>query len=146
MGGAGFERAERVGDRAPGVVVHVRFDVAMHATAEGADQVVDLPGVGHADGVGDPDAVDPADAVDGAVDVEEVDEVGAEGVFGGEADFEALGFDEGDDLEGGFLVVVCRVSGAWPLARGKGGRMGRGMKRCKSIRVCNPWSCHGNVA
>ena len=69
-----------------------------------------MPRVGHADGVGDPDAVNPADAVDGAVDVEEIDEVGAEGIFGGEADFEALGFDEGDYLEGGFLVIVYLVS------------------------------------
>ena len=74
--------------------------------------------VGYADGVGDSDAVHPANAVDGAVDVEEVDEVGAEGIFGGEADFEALGFDEGDDLEGCFLGIVRRVSNGWRLVGG----------------------------
>jgi hypothetical protein len=67
-----FERGIGVGDSASGVVVEVRFDVARDDGAEGADEFVDLAGVGAADCVGDSDA-GYAELVYGFVDVEEID-------------------------------------------------------------------------
>ena len=63
-----------------GVVVKVNFDVAADDASKGADEVVDLTGVGASNGIGDTDTVN-TNAVDGLVDGEEVDEVGAETVF-----------------------------------------------------------------
>ena len=54
--------------------MEVNLDVARDDTAEGADEVIDLAGVGATDGVGDTDTVD-TDAVDGLVNREEVDQV-----------------------------------------------------------------------
>ena len=98
VGRAGLERAERVRDRAAGVVVAVELDVAVHHAAQRAHQVEHLARVGDAHGVGDADAVD-ADAVDRVVDGEQVDQVAAEGVLGREADLELLALDEVDDLD-----------------------------------------------
>lgn len=81
VGGAGFEGAVSVGDGAVAVVVEVRFDVTAYDASEGSDEIVDLPWGCAAYGVGDTDAVD-TDFVDGGVDGEEIDKVGAEGVFG----------------------------------------------------------------
>lgn len=78
---AGFEGAVGVCDGAVAVVVEVRFDVTAYDTSEGADEIVDLSWGCASYGVGDTDAVD-ADFVDGGVDGEEIDEVGAERVFG----------------------------------------------------------------
>lgn len=81
VGCAGFEGAVGVCDGAVAVVVEVRFDITAYDTAEGSDEIVDLSWGCASDGVGDADAVD-ADFVDGGVDGEEIDEVGAERVFG----------------------------------------------------------------
>lgn len=76
------------------------FNITSDNASECADKIVYLAGVGAANGVGDTNAVN-ADLVDSLVDGEEVDKVGAEGVFGGEADFDTLGLDELDNLDGG---------------------------------------------
>ena len=104
MRGASLQGAVGVRDRAARVVVQVDLDVAGYNAAEGAHEVVDLARGGTADCIGDADSVD-ADFVDGLVEGEEVDEVGAERVFGGEADFNVLGLDVLDDFDGGVLDV-----------------------------------------
>ena len=81
--------------------MQVDLDIAAHNAAKRADKIVDLTRVRASDGISDTNAVN-ADLVDGLVDREQVDEVGAEGVLGGEADFDALGLDELNDLDGGF--------------------------------------------
>lgn len=93
-----------VGDSATSVVVEMGFDVAVDDTAKDTDEFVDLAGRRAADGVSDTDTVD-ADLVDSGVNGEEIDEVGAEGVFAGEADLDTLGLDEFDDFDGGVLDV-----------------------------------------
>ena len=52
MGGAGLEGAVGVGNRAAGVVVEVRLDIARDDSAKGADEVVDLPGGRTTNGIG----------------------------------------------------------------------------------------------
>jgi len=112
------------------VILLCGINVAADNTAEGADEVVDLSGGGAAgmelakellwknrknrkimkndqnipNGVCDTDSVH-TDLVDGAVDGEEVDEVAAERVLGGETDLLALRLDVLDDLDGGVLDV-----------------------------------------
>ena len=101
---AGFECAVGVGDCAARVVMEMDFDVAGHNASEGADEVVDLSGRGTADCVSNAYSVD-SDPVNGLVEGEEVNDVGAERVFGGETDLDALGLDELDDFDGGILDV-----------------------------------------
>ena len=79
--------------------MQVDLDIAAHNATECADEIVNLTRVGATDGISDTNAVN-ADLVDGLVDREQVDEVGAEGVLGGEADFDTLGLDELNDLDG----------------------------------------------
>lgn len=105
MRGTGLEGAVGVGDGATGIVVEVGLDVAADDTAESADEVIDLAGAGAADSVGDTNAVD-ANLVDGAVDGEEVDQVGAERVLGGEADLLALALDKLNDLQSSVLDAM----------------------------------------
>ena len=101
MRGAGFQRAEGVGDGAAGVVVAVELDVAAHDAAQRLDQIVDLARVGHAHRVGDAHAVD-ADLVHRPVDRQQIDQVAAEAVFAAEAHFQTLALDELDHLGGRF--------------------------------------------
>lgn len=79
--------------------MEVALDVARDDTTEGTDEIVNLTRVGASDSVGDSNTVD-TDLVDGAVDGEEVDEVGAEGILGREANLDSLGLDKLDDLDG----------------------------------------------
>ena len=102
MSGTGLEGTVGVCNGTARVVVEVALDVAADDTAESSDQVVDLAGGGTADRVGDTDSVD-TDLVDGSVQREKVDQVGSERVLGRESDFETLGLDELDDLNGGVL-------------------------------------------
>lgn len=81
-----------------GVVVQVNLDVATDNPAECPHEVIHLPRVCAPNCIGDADTVD-ADLVDSLVYGEEVYEVGAEAILGGEADFNALGLDELDDLD-----------------------------------------------
>jgi len=46
--------------------------------------------------------------IDGLVEREQINEIGTEGVFGGETDFESLGFDKLDDFDSR-LRDVCHV-------------------------------------
>jgi hypothetical protein len=93
-----LERGICVGDGHSSVVMQVYFNVAGDHTAEGAYKLVNLARVRATDGVGDANAVD-ANLIDGLVDGEEVDEIGAEGILGREADLDALGLDKIDDLD-----------------------------------------------
>ena len=97
MCGAGFERAEGVGDGTAAVVVAMELDVAAHDATQRPDQVIDLARVGDADGVSNTDAVD-ADLVHCAVDSEQIDQVAAEAVFAAEAHFQPLALDELNDF------------------------------------------------
>lgn len=99
--------------------MEVSLDVAADDPPEGADELVDLPRVGASDGVGDTDAVD-ADLVDGSVEVEEVDEVGAERVLGGETDLDALGLDKLDDWGNENARVSCESEGGGRGRRERG--------------------------
>jgi hypothetical protein len=98
---ARLERSICVGDGHSGVVVQVNLNVTADDATKGAHEVVDLARVRATDGVGDADAID-AYFVHGLINGEEVDEIGPEGVFGREADLDALGFDKVDDLDRGF--------------------------------------------
>lgn len=111
VGRARLEGRVGVGDRAAGVVVEVRLDIARDDAAERANKLVNLAGVGAADGVGDTDPVD-ANLVDGPVEVEEVDEVGPERVLGRETNLDTLRLDVLDDC----VVVERKVSGYARLA------------------------------
>ena len=102
VGGTSLEGTVGVCNGTARVVVEVALDVAADDTAKGSDQVVDLAGGGTADRVGDTDSVD-TDLVDGSVEREKIDQVGSERVLGRESDFETLGLDELDDLNGGVL-------------------------------------------
>jgi hypothetical protein len=86
------------------VVVQVYLDVARDNTTKGANEFVNLAGVGATDGVGDADAVD-TNLVHGLVDGKEVHEIGAEGVLCREADLNALGLDEVDHFDGSLSDV-----------------------------------------
>lgn len=75
------------------------LNVARNDSPQGADEVVHLPRVGASDRISNPNTSD-SDLVDSTVDGEEVDEVGTERVLGRESDFETLGLDKLDDLDG----------------------------------------------
>ena len=62
------------------VVVQVDLNIALDDATKGADEVVDLAGVGAADGVSNTDTVH-TNAVDRLVNREQVDEVGTERIF-----------------------------------------------------------------
>ena len=100
VGRAGFQCTVRVRNCHTRVVVQVNLNITRHNTTEGSDELEDLSWVCAADGVCDADPVD-ADLVDGLVNRKKIDEVGAEGVLGREADFDALGLDEIDDFNRG---------------------------------------------
>jgi hypothetical protein len=87
------------------------LNVAADDTAERSHEVVDLSGRGTADGVSDTDSVD-TDLVDGSVEREKVDQVWSERVLWRESDFETLGLDELDDLNGSVLGIEL-VAGKW---------------------------------
>jgi hypothetical protein len=65
------------------------FNVAADDTTKRANELVNLARVCTTDSVGDADAVDP-DFIYRLVDGKEVHEVGAEGIFGREADLDVL--------------------------------------------------------
>ncbi len=88
VGSAGLKSAVSVRDGHTSVVVQVNFDVTRHHTTESTDEVVNLAGVGATNSIGDTNTVD-TDAVDRLVDGKKIDEVGAEGVLGREADLDA---------------------------------------------------------
>jgi hypothetical protein len=47
-------------------------------------------------------------SIDGLVERKKIDEIGTEGVFGGETDFESLGFDKVNDFDRS-LRDICHV-------------------------------------
>jgi hypothetical protein len=91
-----------------GVVVEVALDVAANDTPQRPDEIVDLPRIGATHGVGYTDTVE-ADLVYGPVDGEEVDQLGSERVLGGESDFDSLGLDELDDLDGAVFGTIEKI-------------------------------------
>lgn len=62
-----------------------------------SNKIVDLSGRGASNRIGNTNTGH-SHLVDGAVDGEEIDEVGSERVFTGEANLETLGLDEFNDL------------------------------------------------
>ncbi|KAH3672370.1 hypothetical protein WICPIJ_010055 [Wickerhamomyces pijperi] len=86
------------------------FNVTVDNGSQGTHQVVHLSWVGTTDGVGNTDSVD-TNLVDGSVNVQQIDNVGSEGIFGGESDFNTLGLDEFNDFDGrlGNVVHVLTV-------------------------------------
>lgn len=89
MSGTSFQGAVGVGDGTSGIVVEMRLNVTADHTAESSDQIINLSWRGTTDCVCDTDAVD-TNLVDGGVNLEKIDEVGAERVFGGESDFDVV--------------------------------------------------------
>lgn len=83
VGGTSLESAVGVGNGAASVVVEMGLDIARNDAAKGTDEVIDLAGRSAADGIGDTDTVD-ADLVNSAVEGKEIDEIGAEGILGGD--------------------------------------------------------------
>lgn len=77
----------------------MNLNIAANDASQRSDKIVNLTWVGATDCIGHTDAVD-ANLVDRLVDGKQVDEVGTEAVFRREADFDALGLDEVDDLNG----------------------------------------------
>lgn len=104
MGGTSLQGAECVSNSASSVVVEMGLDITADNTTQGADQVVNLARASAADGIGDTNTVD-TNLIDGRVDGEEIDEVAAEGILGGESDFQALGLDKLDNFNGRILDV-----------------------------------------
>lgn len=104
MGRAGLQRAISVCNSAAGVIMEMSLDVTGNNTTEGADEIVDLSRRCAANSIGDTNTVY-ADLVHGGVEGEEVNEVGAERIFAGEADLDIVRLDEVDNLNGS----VCDV-------------------------------------
>lgn len=102
VGGTSLESGMAVGNSAASIVVEMYFNVAGNNAAEGPYKVVDLTGGSASDSVSNTDTVD-TDAVDGAVQLEEVDKVGSEAVFGREADLNSSALDVVDNLDSGLL-------------------------------------------
>ena len=89
------------------IVMEMNLNVTTNYASECSDEFINLSGVRTTDRIGDSDTIH-ANLVDGLVDGEEVDEIGAEGILGGEADFDTLGLDEVDDLDGR-LGDICHI-------------------------------------
>src|SRR2546430_6877075 len=94
---AALEDRIAVRDRAAGVVVAVKLDIAAHVMAQLHSQRVALPRRRDSDGVGDADAVH-AHPIDGCIDLQEITLSRAEAVLAREADLLAVVADEGDHL------------------------------------------------
>ena len=73
-------RLEGVGDRAAGVVVTMKFDVAADDRAHVGDQLAHLGRAGDANRIGQPHTVDTR-LIGGGVDAQEVGLIAPEGVF-----------------------------------------------------------------
>ena len=86
------------------IVVQMDLNITSHDATESPHEVIYLSWVGTTDGIRDTYTID-TDLVDGLVDREEVDKVGAEGVLGREANFNVLGLDKVDDLDGSLSDV-----------------------------------------
>ena len=99
VSGTGFESGVGVGDGASRVIVEMTLNVTADDASEGPYEIVDLSRVGTSDGIGYTDTVE-TDLVDRSVDAQEVDQVGSEGIFGRESDFNVLGLDVFDDFDG----------------------------------------------
>lgn len=96
------------------VVVQVNLDVTSNDSSQCPDQLVDLSGVGAADRVSDADSVN-ANLINGLINGKEVHEVRSERILRGESDFNALGLDELDNLDGslgdvGHILSVRKFS------------------------------------
>ena len=83
VGGTSLESAVGVGNGAASVVVEMGLDIARNDATEGTDEVIDLAGRSAANGIGNTDTVN-ADLVNRAVEGKEIDEIGAEGILGGD--------------------------------------------------------------
>lgn len=90
-------------------VVEMALNVCggLEDAAEGLDKVVDLAGVGTSNSVSNADTVN-TQLVNGLVQVQQIDQIGPERVFGREADLKALGLDVVDDL-GGILDNALHI-------------------------------------
>jgi hypothetical protein len=77
--------------------VEVALNVASDYTSKRSYEIVDLSRVCDTDSIGDTNSVD-THLVNGLIDAKQVNEVGSEGVLGGESNFDALGFDKLDNL------------------------------------------------
>lgn len=83
VGGTSLKSAVGVGNGAASIVVEVGLDIARNDTTESTDEIIDLARRSATDGIGNTDTVD-ADLVNSAVERKEIDEVGAEGILGGD--------------------------------------------------------------
>ena len=127
MGSSGLESAVSVCDSASGIVVEVALDIAADDAAEGSHKVVNLSRACASltlvrtdrpsslfmtgetyDSICDTDTVY-TDLVDSAVEGKKIDQVRSEAVLGGESDFQTLGLDELNDLDGGVLMHVRQI-------------------------------------
>jgi len=72
------------------------LDVTANNSSKSSDELVDLSRVGASDGISDSDSIH-SNLVDSSVEVEEVDEIGSEGILRRESDLDTLGLDEVDD-------------------------------------------------
>jgi hypothetical protein len=104
MSSTSLKSSVRVGDGTSGIVVQMDLDVTAHNASECPHQVVHLSRVCAPNGIRNTDAIY-ANFVYSLVDAKKIDEVGSEGVFGREADFNALGLDKVDDFDGGLRDV-----------------------------------------
>ena len=82
---AGLQRPKGVGDGAAGVVVAVKFDVAVGKTPQRAHHAVHLARGGDPDRVGDPQAIDHTQLVDRQIHPPQIGLRAAECVFGAKA-------------------------------------------------------------
>lgn len=78
--------------------MEMSLDITAHHAPQRSHELVDLPRVRAPNGIRHSDPVD-ADFVDRSVQVQKVDQVGSERVFGGESDFDPFGLDKVDDYQ-----------------------------------------------
>jgi hypothetical protein len=88
-GGTGLQSSMSIGNGTSGIVVEMGFNIATNDTPQSTNEIVDLSRGSTADSIRHTHTVD-TNPVDSLVERKKVGEIGAEGVFGGEADFDSL--------------------------------------------------------
>ena len=92
VGGTGLKSTVGVGDGTSSVVVEVGLNIARNDTSEGSDEVVHLSWRSASDSISNTHSIY-TDLVDSSVDTQKVDQIGSEGVLGGESNLNPMRLD-----------------------------------------------------
>ncbi|EEQ40972.1 homocitrate synthase, mitochondrial precursor [Clavispora lusitaniae ATCC 42720] len=103
--GSSLQSRVRIGNGTASVVVEVALNVTRHDRLQSLDQVVHSSWVGTSNSVGNTNSVD-TNLVDSLVNVQQINNVRTERVFGRETNLNALGLDKLNHLNGRLSNVV----------------------------------------